>query len=106
MRRLLLAVLLAAGMLPGRPPLAAAPVSPATETCLECHRQIHPGIVAEWEKSRHARVTPAEALGRKGPARRLSAAAVPEGLSGVAVGCAECHGMQPGNHAEDRRAHV
>lgn len=100
MRRLLLAALLAAGIFPGPHSPAAAPLSPATETCLECHRQIHPGIVAEWEKSRHARVSPAEALSRTGPARRLSAAAVPEEFAAVAVGCAECHGMRPRDHAD------
>ena len=40
----------------------AAPLSEATETCLVCHAALNPGIVGDWERSRHARITPAEAL--------------------------------------------
>jgi hydroxylamine dehydrogenase len=39
------------------------PISDATQECLDCHAVFHPGIVADWQSSRHARVTtPAEAL--------------------------------------------
>ncbi|MEJ5359256.1 MAG: multiheme c-type cytochrome [Desulfobacterales bacterium] len=100
MRKFALTALLLAAVFPARLSFAAAPVSPATESCLDCHRQIHPGIVADWEKSRHARVTPAEALAARGSARRLSASAVPAALEGHAVGCAECHGLRPGEHAD------
>jgi hydroxylamine dehydrogenase len=31
-----------------------APVSDATQECLDCHAIFHPGIVADWQKSRHA----------------------------------------------------
>ena len=40
----------------------AASLSEDTETCLTCHISLNPGIVSDWRKSRHARVTPAEAL--------------------------------------------
>ena len=40
------------------------PVSQDTESCIECHASLHPGIVAEWKKSRHALITPEEALKR------------------------------------------
>jgi len=33
---------------------AEVKVSEATEACIECHRVIHPGIVADWERSRHS----------------------------------------------------
>ena len=31
------------------------PVSDDTETCIECHASLHPGIVKEWRKSAHAK---------------------------------------------------
>ena len=33
-----------------------------TEACIECHRSVHPRIVAGWRESRMAKVTPVEAL--------------------------------------------
>jgi len=79
---------------------AAAPVSEATQECLGCHTVIHPGIVEGWKQSRHAEVTPAQAAGVNGPARKVSAAAVPEALQPVAVGCAECHTLRSGEHSD------
>jgi len=34
-------------------------ISEASEACLGCHSQLHPGIVADWRKSRHANFSPA-----------------------------------------------
>ena len=42
---------------------AEVKVSEATQACIECHRVVHPGIVADWQRSRHAAVTPQEGLG-------------------------------------------
>ena len=39
-----------------------APISEATQECLDCHGVFHPGIVADWRASRHAVMTPAAAL--------------------------------------------
>ena len=75
------------------------PVSDATAECLECHATIHPGIVSGWKKSRHAQITPKQAMEIKGPARKVSSQSVPEPLSGVVVGCAECHVQRPDAHA-------
>jgi hypothetical protein len=82
--------------------LAAAEVqtSEATQACLECHRVIHPGIVADWQRSRHSRITPREAMGVKGLGLKVSSPAVPDELRGIAVGCAECHGLRPEAHAD------
>ena len=74
------------------------PVSDATAECLECHGVIHPGIVEDWLSSRHAQVTPAQALQVEGAAARMSAKAVPEDLKNIVVGCAECHLMNPEAH--------
>lgn len=91
------------------PSAAAAPkLSAATQECLECHRTVHPGIVADWEKSRHAVRTPKEALSATGLERRLSAAAVAGDLAETVVGCAECHTQRPADHADtfDHNGHA
>jgi len=86
------------------PAAAAAPASPplsaASRECLDCHEEATPGIVADWRKSRHARVTMREALSRPDRERRVSAAAAPEGTEGYAVGCAECHTRNPDTHPD------
>ena len=38
---------------------AGGRISEDTETCIECHSSVHPGIVADWKESRMAKVTPA-----------------------------------------------
>jgi hypothetical protein len=76
------------------------PVSEATQECLDCHTIFHPGIVAGWKTSRHAAITPAEALQADDLALKVSSKDIPEGLQKVAVGCAECHGLRPKDHAD------
>jgi hypothetical protein len=75
-------------------------LSEATEMCLMCHEGLHPGIVADWRNSRHASTTVAEALATQELARRVSAERVPEDLLEVAVGCAECHTLNPETHPD------
>ena len=79
---------------------AEAPISEATAECIDCHASIHPGIVKDWQNSRHAQIAPKSALAVKGLARKLSANTVPENLRNTAVGCAECHMLRPKNHAD------
>ncbi len=67
------------------------PVSKDTQTCLECHDYATPGIVADWRRSRHSSVTPADALKKPALERRVSAETVPAGLADAVVGCYECH---------------
>jgi len=76
------------------------PVSPATEDCLECHRMIHPGIVGGWQKSRHAKMTPKQAMAASDLSLKVSSPAVPEDLKSSVVGCAECHTIRAGAHAD------
>jgi hydroxylamine dehydrogenase len=80
--------------------LGAPKVSDATETCLTCHVTIHPGIVADWEKSVHAKVTPEEALKKEPRARKVSATRFPEDLRETFVGCAECHTLNSERHKD------
>ncbi len=80
---------------------AAAALSPQTRECLDCHGDFHPGIVADWQSSRHAGTTPAAALELPPLERRISNPEVPAALRQVAVGCYECHSLNPERHADN-----
>ncbi|MFC1824417.1 multiheme c-type cytochrome [Thermodesulfobacteriota bacterium] len=87
------------------------PVSDATEECLSCHATIHPGIVADWRRSRHAMMTPVRAMEVEGLGRKVSSKKIPEGLRNVVVGCAECHTQNPSAHQDtfdhnDHEVHI
>ncbi|MHC1725772.1 MAG: multiheme c-type cytochrome [Syntrophobacteraceae bacterium] len=75
-------------------------ISSATEECLGCHATLHPGIVSSWKKSRHSVLTPAEASRQQGLDRKVSLGSVPEEMKNVAVGCAECHTLDPKSHKD------
>ena len=79
---------------------AALPTSEATADCLECHTVIHPGIVKDWQNSRHALTTPQQAMAVEGLALKLSSQTVPANLLETSVGCAECHTLRPEEHAD------
>lgn len=81
--------------------LWAAPISEATEACLLCHASVTPGIVADWQNSRHAEVTPGEAVTREIQTRRISSTAIPEEQADFSVGCAECHTLNPQTHTDN-----
>jgi len=90
---------------------AEAPLSEASQACLDCHAAATPGIVADWRLSAHARTTPAQASQKPELERRVSAAAITPALAGAAVGCAECHVRTQGGGPDDfdhegRRVHA
>jgi len=76
------------------------PISEATSECIDCHVSVHPGIVMGWQNSRHAKISPQNAMTVEGPARKVSSKKVPENLRGTVVGCAECHLLRPQAHAD------
>ena len=78
----------------------AAQISSDTEDCIGCHEEATPGIVADWRRSRMARVTPGEALKKAPLERRISVQTPPEGLADTVVGCAECHMLNPDKHKD------
>ena len=82
-----------------------APVSEETELCIECHINYSPGIIEDWLSSRHAAVTPDDAAKKSQNARRVSAQTFADNLGSVAVGCYECHSLNPDKH-EDNFEHV
>ena len=95
------AVILAAFMIllfPGH--LLAAEISDATAECLDCHSSIAPGMVAAWQNSRHARMSPSAAIKKRKLERRVSAESVPKELEQNVVGCAECHTLNPEKHTD------
>ena len=75
-------------------------ISEATAECIDCHASIHPGIVRDWQNSRHAKITPQNAMAVEGLARKLSSKNVPENLKNSVIGCAECHTLNPKKHAD------
>jgi hypothetical protein len=79
---------------------AEVPISEASAECIDCHSSFRPGIVNDWQNSRHARITPKSAMAVEGVARKVSNNAVPESLQNVVVGCAECHTLRPKAHAD------
>nr|MCU0564766.1 hydroxylamine oxidase [Desulfobacterales bacterium] len=76
--KILLLLVAAVSILPTPVTVTAAEVkvSEATQACIECHRVVHPGIVADWQRSRHAATTPARALGVEGLGRKVSSSSV------------------------------
>ncbi len=81
---------------------AKATISSETEECLDCHRRVTPGIVADWQKSRHAVTTPNQTKNLPENERRMSSLkTVPEALRNSAVGCYECHSLNPTKHRDN-----
>lgn len=112
MRRLGFIMVLTA-MLPCLAVAAAGDVklSEATQECIDCHDTATPALVADWKRSRHSRITVGEALKKKELKRRVSAFEVPAKFMDVAVGCAECHTLNPEAHKDtfnhnEHRVHV
>jgi len=79
---------------------ADIPISEVSAECIDCHAAVHPGIVKDWQNSRHAIITPKDAMAVEGTALKVSSKNVPENLRGTVVGCAECHLLRPGAHAD------
>jgi hydroxylamine dehydrogenase len=79
---------------------AEVSVSDNSSACLECHRSVNPGIVAAWQKSRMSGITPQTAKALPEKQRRVSYEQLPEPLTGVVVGCAECHTLNPERHKD------
>ncbi len=74
---------------------ADAPVSEATAECMDCHGSIHPGIVKDWQNSRHAAITP-KGPGRDGLARKVSSKTVPKNLQNRCRLCGMPHSQARG----------
>ena len=78
----------------------AAEISTDSTDCVDCHIVINPGMVAQWKNSRHAQITLSEAIKKPSLEKRVSLSEIPKGLENVAIGCAECHTLNPGKHPD------
>jgi hypothetical protein len=79
----------------------AASLSQESQSCLNCHKGLTPGIVGDWERSLHSSTSPAEALQKPEVQRRMSAESVPDELRDTVVGCYECHGLNKEAHKDN-----
>jgi hypothetical protein len=79
---------------------AANSISAATQDCLGCHGSVHPGIIADWNRGRHAAISSQAAMQVKGLGLKFSSAQVPENLRDTRVGCAECHTLRADQHTD------
>ncbi len=77
------------------------PLSPQTQSCLACHITYTPGIVKDWQNSRHARMLPIEALKKSLLEKRISVKSLPDELGEYGVGCYECHSLNPAMHKDN-----
>jgi cytochrome c553 len=77
-----------------------APLSPQTQTCIACHNTYTSGIVQDWQSSRHAGTLPSEALKKSLLEKRISVESLPDELGKYAVGCYECHSLNPERHKD------
>ncbi len=75
-------------------------ISDATQSCIECHSSVTPGIVGDWKRSVHAAISPEIASKKPNIERRVSAKHFPQALKTYAVGCAECHTMNAASHKD------
>lgn len=87
-------------LIPCLSPAAEVLISEASSECIDCHTTFQPGIIADWQKSRHAMTTPGQAMQADALALKVSSKNVPTELQGTAVGCAECHMLRPAAHAD------
>ena len=74
-------------------------ISTETQDCIDCHINVTPGIVKDWETSRHSHIILKDALMKPLLQRRISAESVP-GMQDHVVGCYECHSRNTEKHKD------
>lgn len=75
-------------------------ISSQTQECIDCHASVTPGIVKDWETSRHSRTTVGEATMKPAMQRRFSADNPTAELRNHVVGCYECHSRNTDKHKD------
>src|SRR4030042_5156843 len=98
--KILLVVLLTVFVFSGQASGADVPISEDSHACIECHSTFNPGILAAWKKSRMPRVIPRAAKSVAAKERRVSFEQIPENLTNVVVGCAECQPLNSEKHKD------
>ena len=75
-------------------------VSSQTGECLECHTELHPGLVQSWQNRRHSEHTTIAAMQLPILERRVSTTTVDEHAGNIVVGCYECHSLNSDKHTD------
>ena len=75
-------------------------ISTETQDCIDCHINITPGIVKDWETSRHSHTIVKYALLKSPLQKRVSATNIPSVLQEHVVGCYECHSRNVDKHKD------
>jgi len=86
-----------------REDIKEATLSDDSEECISCHSMFTPGIVSDWKQSRHAQTTLERALQKPAQNRRVSVTSLEKAggtAAKVAIGCAECHTLDPERHKD------
>jgi hypothetical protein len=82
--------------------VAAERPTPAAQTCIECHKKETPGIVGDWQLSKHAR-NGVECSACHGEAH-TSAADATEARIPTPETCGECHAERVAEFKEGKHA--
>ena len=75
-------------------------ISAQTQECIGCHITVTPGIVKDWETSRHSHIRLENALVKPAIERRVSSLNPPAELRSHVVGCFECHSRNTEKHKD------
>ena len=75
-------------------------ISSETQDCIDCHINITPGIVKDWETSRHSSVIVKDAMLKPALEKRVSADVIPGKFQNHVVGCYECHSQNTEKHKD------
>ncbi|MFC2135588.1 multiheme c-type cytochrome [Bacteroidota bacterium] len=77
-------------------------ISDDSQTCIDCHISVTPGIVKSWEKSRHSSTNLKEAMAKEEIYRRVSAKQLPASVDAeIVIGCYECHSLNADKHKDN-----
>jgi len=76
-------------------------LSDVTQTCIDCHEMVTPGIVHDWETSKHSKMNLSSALAKRKLEKRVSIENLPENFDAeIVIGCYECHSQNYENHKD------
>lgn len=80
-------------------------ISEKSQKCITCHKYINPGLVVDWEKSAHAKISAKEANNKNLLNKKVSFIKIDKNISNFVVGCYECHGQNNQIIREDAFEH-
>jgi len=82
--------------------ISAQEISEDSQTCIDCHESVTPGIVGDWKMSLHSSSSLQLAFTKKKLERRISITSLPEKVTNkFVIGCYECHSLRPEKHTDN-----